>query len=154
MSSQPVPEPSCFVVASHQPTLSHYDFQKLCSVLCVYRFFEIISLRAQCISRIPISSPTACMFLPGPPSTKDLDVSATFMPYLISDDHLGVFPFARLAEASDNPSEISAKCDRRQFAISPISQSYVLLNAYGKPGTMLQRSISQSKRTFFWLLFM
>jgi len=70
-----VPEPSCFVVASHQPMLSLYDFQKLCSVLCAYRFFEIISLRAQCITRIPISSPTACMFLPGPSSTKDLDVS-------------------------------------------------------------------------------
>jgi len=73
--STTVPEPSCFVVASREPTLSLYDFQKLCSVLCAYRFFEIISLRAQCITRIPISSPTACMFLPGPSSTKDLDVS-------------------------------------------------------------------------------
>ena len=71
-----VPEPSCLIVASHEPTLSLYDFQKICSVLCAYRFFEIISLRAQCISRIPISSPTVCMFLPGPPSTKDeLEVS-------------------------------------------------------------------------------
>jgi hypothetical protein len=71
-----VPEPSCFVVASHEPTLTSYDFQKLCSVLCAYRFFEIVSLRAQCNSRIPISSPTACMFLPGPLSTKDsLEVS-------------------------------------------------------------------------------
>jgi len=69
-------EPSCSVVASHEPTLSLYDFQTLCSVLCAYRFFEIISLRAQCISRIPITTPTACMFLPGPPSTKELDVSA------------------------------------------------------------------------------
>ena len=71
-----VPEPSCYIIASHSSTLSSYDFQKLCSVLCAYRFFEIISLRAQYISRIPISSPTACMFLPGPPSTKDeLEVS-------------------------------------------------------------------------------
>jgi len=98
-----VPEPSCFVVASHEPTLSLYDFQKLCSVLCAYRFFEIVSLRAQCISRVPISSPTACMFLPGPPSTKDdLDVSVWFMSYLISYDHLGIFPFARLAGTSDD----------------------------------------------------
>ena len=48
--STTVPEPSCFVVASREPTLSLYDFQKLCSVSCAYRFFEIISLRAQCIS--------------------------------------------------------------------------------------------------------
>ena len=71
-----VPEPSCFIVALHSSTLSLYDFQKLCSVLCTYRFFEIISLCAQCISRIPISSPTAIMFLPGPLSTKnELEVS-------------------------------------------------------------------------------
>ncbi len=37
-----VPEPSCFVVASHQPMLSLYDFQKLCSVLCAYRSFPSV----------------------------------------------------------------------------------------------------------------
>ena len=103
--SAPEPEPSCFVVALHEPKLTHYDFQKLCSVLCAYRFYEIISLRAQCISRIPISYPTACMFLPGPPSSKNLDVSALFVPYLISNDPLGIFPFGRLAQASQNLSE-------------------------------------------------
>lgn len=71
-----VHQPSCFVIASHELALSLYDFQKLCSVLCAYRFFEIISLRAQCVSWIPTSSPTASMFLPGPRSVKDdLDVS-------------------------------------------------------------------------------
>ena len=70
------PETKHYIMASHERMLSSYDFQKLCSVLCAYRFFEIISLRAQCVSRVPISSPIACMFLPGPPSTKDcLDVS-------------------------------------------------------------------------------
>ncbi len=70
------PESLCLIVASHEPTLSAYDFQKLCSVLCAYRFFEIISLRAQCASRVSMSSPRVCMFLPGPASTKDgLDVS-------------------------------------------------------------------------------
>ena len=71
-----VPEPSCLIVASHELTLSLYNFQKICSVLCAYRFFEIISLHVQCISRISISSPTVWMFLPGPPSAKDeLEVS-------------------------------------------------------------------------------
>jgi hypothetical protein len=51
-----VPEPGCLIVALHQPILSLYDFQKICSVLCAYRFYEIISLRAQCISEISISS--------------------------------------------------------------------------------------------------
>jgi hypothetical protein len=71
-----VPELGCLIVALHQLILSLYDFQKICSVLCAYRFYEIISLCAQCISGISISSPTACMFLLGPPSTKDeLEVS-------------------------------------------------------------------------------
>ena len=42
--------------------------------------------------------PTACMFLPGPLSTREeLDVSLWFMPYLISDDPLGIFLLARPA---------------------------------------------------------
>ncbi|KAF8809712.1 hypothetical protein BYT27DRAFT_7222307 [Phlegmacium glaucopus] len=45
--------------------------QKICSVLCVYRFFKVVSLQAQHISRVPASFPTPCMFLPGPPSAKD-----------------------------------------------------------------------------------
>ena len=80
------PEQSCVIVASHKPTLSLYDFQKICSVLCAYRFFEIVSLKAHCIPRIPSSAPTVSMFLPGPPSAKeDLDVSMTFLPFLFSD---------------------------------------------------------------------
>lgn len=102
------PEPSCFIVASHDPVLSIYDFQKLCSVLCAYRFFEIISLRAQCIPRTPTSTPTASLFLPGPRSVKpDLDVSIYYMLYVlsfISDDLLGIFPFAGLATACDKIS--------------------------------------------------
>ncbi len=75
--SNPDPDLDCVVVAAHESVLSLYDFQKVCSVLCAYRFFEIISLRAQCIPRTPDSFPTVSMFLPGPASTKDdLDVSA------------------------------------------------------------------------------
>ena len=37
--------------------------------------------------------------------------------YLIPDDPLGISPFARLAEPSDKLSEISAKCNRWQFAV-------------------------------------
>lgn len=81
------PEQSCVIVASHESTLSLYDFQKLCSVLCAYRFFEIVSLRAQCISRIPSASPVVSMFLPGPPSLKeDLEVSVVYVICLLSDD--------------------------------------------------------------------
>jgi hypothetical protein len=53
------------------------------------------------------------------------------LPYLIFDNHLGIFPFARLAEASDTISKISAKRGRWQSGDSHISQSYVFLNAYG-----------------------
>ena len=75
------PELSRLVMALHKPKLSTYDFQKLCSVLCAYRFFEVVSLRAQCIQRVPTSTPTACMFLPGPPSVKDgLEVSVSMLP--------------------------------------------------------------------------
>ncbi len=105
-----VPEPNHLIVASHEPILSSFDFQKMCSVLCAYRFFEIISLRAQCALCIPTSYPRAYMFLPGPPSTKDcLDVSVRFWLDFTSDDIPGIFPFARLAEASKNIPEISAK---------------------------------------------
>ena len=125
-------EPSYLIVASHESMLSAYDFQKLCSVLCAYRFFEIISLRAQCVSRIPISSPRVCMFLPGPASTKDsLDVSVRFWPDLASNHLLGIFPFARMAKASKNISEVSAKYKRWQFGVSFIPQSRVHINAYG-----------------------
>ena len=37
-----VPELSSLIVVSHEPTLSLYDFQNICSVMCTYRFFEII----------------------------------------------------------------------------------------------------------------
>jgi hypothetical protein len=105
-----VPEPGCSIRASHKPTLSLYEYQKLCSVLCAYRFFEIISLRAQCISRIPVSTPTACMFLPGPPSPQsDLFVSVSFMLQLIFHQFSGIFSFARLAEASGGLSGLGAK---------------------------------------------
>jgi hypothetical protein len=105
-----VPEPSCLIRASHEPTLSLYDYQKLCSVLCAYRFFEIISLRAQCISRIPVSTPTVCMFLPGPPSPQsDLFVSVSFMLQLIFHQFSGIFSFARLAKASGGLSGLGAK---------------------------------------------
>jgi hypothetical protein len=111
-----VPEPGCLIRASHKPTLNLYEYQKLCSVLCAYRFFEIISLRAQCISRIPISTPTACMFLPGPPSPQsDLFVSVLFMLQLISHHFSGIFPFARLEEASDGLSGLSANSTRSPF---------------------------------------
>lgn len=74
------PEPSHFIKASHHPALTSYDFQKICSVLSAYRFFEILSLRAQCALRVPLSSSRVSMFLPGPPSTKDdLDVSVQMM---------------------------------------------------------------------------
>ena len=49
------------------------------------------------------------------------------MPFLIFDNYLGIFPFARLAEAGDTISKISTKCGRWQFAVSHISQSYVSL---------------------------
>jgi hypothetical protein len=112
-----VPEPGCLIRASHQPTLSPYEYQKLCSVLCAYRFFEIISLRAQCISRIPISTPTAYMFLPGPPSPQsDLFVSVLFMLQVISHHFSGIFPFARLAKASDGLSGLSPNSTRSPFA--------------------------------------
>ena len=59
------------------------------------------------------------MFLPGPRSTKDeLHVSTWFMPYPISDDPLGIFLLARLAEASDNLSE-NATDGSSQFRTFP-----------------------------------
>lgn len=100
-------EQGCVIVASHESTLSLYDFQKLCSVLCAYRFFEIISLRAQCISRVPYSSPVASMFLPGPMSVKDnLDVSLISVSYLLSDDFPGIFSSDRMARPRSNISAL------------------------------------------------
>ena len=126
------PESSRLVMASHEPNLSTYDFQKLCSVLCAYRFFEIVSLRAQCIPRVPISTPTARMFLPGPPSSKDgLEVSVCFLLGLIIDDFPGIFPFARLAEHGINVQELCTKIGGRRLAVSRVFQSFVLLNAHG-----------------------
>jgi hypothetical protein len=105
-------ETSSVIIAAHKPTLTLYDFQKLCSILCAYRFFEVISLRAQCISRIPASSPTPCMFLPGPASAKkELHVSAQNILLLIFNDPLGLFSFAKLAEASNYIPEISERID-------------------------------------------
>jgi hypothetical protein len=72
------PEHDRVIVARHKPALSSYDFQKICSVLSAYRFFEVISLRAQSISRVSQSTPTPCMFLPellGGNSKDELHVS-------------------------------------------------------------------------------
>ena len=44
-----VPELNCLIRALHELTLDLYEYQKLCSVLCAYRSFEIIYLQAQCI---------------------------------------------------------------------------------------------------------
>ena len=56
------PEGRCVITAMHAPALSSFHFQKICSVLCAYRFFEVISLRAQqTISRVSQSTPTPCM---------------------------------------------------------------------------------------------
>lgn len=56
------------VIPSPELTLSLFDFQKICSVLCAYRFFDVISLRA--VSRVSASLPIP-MFLPGPLGPKD-----------------------------------------------------------------------------------
>ena len=132
LTTTATPEASYVVVASHEPTLSAHDFQRLCSVLCAYRFFEIISLRALCVSPIPVSSPTACMFLPGPPSSKDhLDVSLEFWSRFISHDYSGILSFARLAESSKNVSETSTKYERQQFGVPHIPQPCIHINAHG-----------------------
>lgn len=116
------PESNCVIVASHESTLSLYDFQKICSVLCAYRLFEIISLRGDCIPRAPCSSPVASMFLPGPSTAKsDLDVSVMSMSYYFSDAFSGILPPARMAEPSCDISAVGEKCGRRHFIVSHIS---------------------------------
>lgn len=115
-------ERSCVIVASHESTLSLYDFQKLCSVLSAYRFFEIISLRAQCISRVPYSSAIASMYLPGPSSVKEnLDVSGMSVPYLLSDHFLGIFSSDRMAGPSSNVSKNSQNHNEWCLGLSCIS---------------------------------
>lgn len=67
-------------IATTKKTLSLFDFQKICSVLCAYRFFEVISLHAECTARISTSSPTPYMFLPDSPGAKEtLHVSQRHM---------------------------------------------------------------------------
>jgi hypothetical protein len=61
-------EGSGVVIPSPQSRLSVFDFQTICSVLCAYRFFDIISLRS--VSRVSTLPPIP-MFLPGSPGTKD-----------------------------------------------------------------------------------
>lgn len=58
------------VIPTPESTLSSFDFQKICSVLCAYRFFDIISLRAGCTSHVSASPPVP-MNLPGSPGPKD-----------------------------------------------------------------------------------
>src|SRR5277367_6023993 len=55
------------------------------------------------------------------------------MPSLIFDNHLGIFQFARLAEASDTISNISEQCGRWQFAVSHIfNPMFSLMHMAGK----------------------
>jgi hypothetical protein len=54
------------VIPTHKPSFTLFDFQKICSVLCAYRFFDIISLRA--VSRVSASPPIP-MFLPESPGS-------------------------------------------------------------------------------------
>jgi hypothetical protein len=56
------------IIPTPESTLSVFDFQKICSVLCAYRFFDIISLQA--VSPVSVSPPIP-MFLPGSPGPKD-----------------------------------------------------------------------------------
>lgn len=59
------PERNGVVIPRPEALLSIFDYQKICSVLCAYRLFEVISLQAGCISRVPASSSPTSMFLPG-----------------------------------------------------------------------------------------
>ena len=59
------------VLPAPQTIYSVYDYQSICSVLCAYRFFDIVSLRA---SVPPVSaSPPVPMFLPGSSHLKEKD---------------------------------------------------------------------------------
>ena len=57
------------VFPAPQTTFTLFSFQTICSVLCAYRLFDIISLRAP---GSPVSAfPLIPMFLPGSPGPKD-----------------------------------------------------------------------------------
>jgi len=58
------------VIPTPELRLSLFDFQKICSVLCAYRFFDVISLRARAVSQVSASPPIP-MFLPGSPGPRD-----------------------------------------------------------------------------------
>jgi hypothetical protein len=66
------PEHNGLVIPPRQLTssLTIFDFQKICSVLCAYRFFEVISLQAECVSRVSPPFPMS-MYLPGSLDPKD-----------------------------------------------------------------------------------
>lgn len=72
-------EENSVVIPSPETTFSLYDFQKICSVLCAYRLFEVISLQHGAVSRVSASPPIP-MFLPGCAGSKDeLHVCTTFV---------------------------------------------------------------------------
>jgi len=77
----PEAEGNGVVIPAPKSDLSLFDFQKICSVLCAYRFFDLISLRA--VSRVSASPPIP-MFLPGSPGPKDdLHVSMQHLLFFI-----------------------------------------------------------------------
>jgi hypothetical protein len=68
------------VIPAPETTFSVFDFQKICSVLCAYRLFEVISLQLGAVSRVSPSPPPIPMFLPGSAGSKDgLHVCKTFV---------------------------------------------------------------------------
>ena len=67
------------VIPAPETKFTVFDFQKICSVLCAYRLFEVISLQHGAVSRVSASPPIP-MFLPRCARSKDdLHVCTTFV---------------------------------------------------------------------------
>jgi hypothetical protein len=72
-------EGNSVVIPAPETTFTVYDFQKISSVLCAYRLFEVISLQHGAVSRVSASPPIP-MFLPELAGSKDdLYVCTTFV---------------------------------------------------------------------------
>lgn len=70
------------LVSSHEPSLSVFDYQRLCNVLAGYKFTELLVLRENLGCRVLESAVVGNMYLP--PSTNSRNtpyVCSTCMPY-------------------------------------------------------------------------
>ncbi len=63
---------SLSIVSHHEPSLSVFDYQKLCNVLAGYRFLELLVLRENIGCRVSKSSALGDLYLPPSTNTRNI----------------------------------------------------------------------------------